>query len=108
MMVRSASVVPAKPAAALGARRLEALRHGRLPTPSELLATDDKPCAGSASHARVPYVHDVAARHPGGDPQRGRRGLSFVELRQRRENDSVGWGVAGPGHLSAQHQELMA
>jgi hypothetical protein len=40
--------------------------------------------------------------------QEDRPAIAGQQLRQRREDDSVGWGVAGPGHPSAQHQELMA
>jgi DNA-3-methyladenine glycosylase II len=50
--------------AAAGAirRRLESL-HGRLPTPAELLATDDDTLRGiGLSRAKVRYLHDLAAR----------------------------------------------
>jgi DNA-3-methyladenine glycosylase II len=50
-------------AAAAILRRLEALHGGRLPTPSELLATDDATLRGiGLSHAKSVYLHDLAAR----------------------------------------------
>jgi DNA-3-methyladenine glycosylase II len=43
--------------------RLEALHGGRLPTPAELLATDEKSLRGSGlSRAKAVYLHDLAAR----------------------------------------------
>jgi DNA-3-methyladenine glycosylase II len=48
-------------AAILG--RLEALHSGRLPTPAELLRTDDKTLRGiGLSRAKAVYLHDLAAR----------------------------------------------
>jgi DNA-3-methyladenine glycosylase II len=43
--------------------RLEALHDGRLPTPAELLATDEEALRGiGLSRAKVVYLHDLAAR----------------------------------------------
>jgi DNA-3-methyladenine glycosylase II len=43
--------------------RLAALHGGRLPTPAELLATDDETLLGvGLSHAKTVYLHDLAAR----------------------------------------------
>jgi DNA-3-methyladenine glycosylase II len=43
--------------------RLEALHDGRLPTPSELLATDAETLRGiGLSRAKTVYLHDLAAR----------------------------------------------
>jgi DNA-3-methyladenine glycosylase II len=43
--------------------RLEALHDGRLPTPAELLATDEDKLRGiGLSHAKATYLHDLAAR----------------------------------------------
>jgi DNA-3-methyladenine glycosylase II len=42
--------------------RLEALQDGRLPTPAELLATDEEALRGvGLSLAKVEYLHDLAA-----------------------------------------------
>lgn len=44
-------------------RRLEALHGGRLPTPEELLATDEEALRGTGlSRAKAMYLHDLAAR----------------------------------------------
>jgi len=43
--------------------RLEALHGGRLPTPAELLATDEEALRGiGLSRAKATYLHDLAAR----------------------------------------------
>ena len=43
--------------------RLERLRDGRLPTPAELLETDEETLRGvGLSRAKVTYLHDLAAR----------------------------------------------
>jgi DNA-3-methyladenine glycosylase II len=43
--------------------RLEALHGGRMPTPAELLATDDETLRGiGMSYAKAGYLHDLAAR----------------------------------------------
>jgi 3-methyladenine DNA glycosylase/8-oxoguanine DNA glycosylase len=43
--------------------RLEALHDGRLPTPAELLATDEEALRGiGLSRAKAVYLHDLAAR----------------------------------------------
>jgi DNA-3-methyladenine glycosylase II len=43
--------------------RLEALEDGRLPTPAELLATDEETLRGvGLSRAKVTYLHDLAGR----------------------------------------------
>jgi DNA-3-methyladenine glycosylase II len=43
--------------------RLEALHDSRLPTPAELLATDEEKLRGiGLSRAKVVYLHDIAAR----------------------------------------------
>jgi DNA-3-methyladenine glycosylase II len=43
--------------------RLEALHDGRLPTPAELLATDEEALREiGLSHAKAEYLHDLAAR----------------------------------------------
>jgi DNA-3-methyladenine glycosylase II len=43
--------------------RLEALHDGRLPTPAELLATDEEVLHGvGLSRAKVTYLHDLAGR----------------------------------------------
>ena len=43
--------------------RLEALHGGRLPTPAELLATDEEALRGiGLSRAKAAYLHDLAAR----------------------------------------------
>jgi 3-methyladenine DNA glycosylase/8-oxoguanine DNA glycosylase len=43
--------------------RLEALHGGRLPTPAEMLETDDETLRGiGLSRAKVVYLHDLAAR----------------------------------------------
>ena len=43
--------------------RLEALQDGRLPTPAELLATDEETLRGvGLSRAKVTYLHDLAGR----------------------------------------------
>lgn len=43
--------------------RLEALHDGSLPTPAELLAVDDETLREvGLSHAKVEYLHDLAAR----------------------------------------------
>jgi DNA-3-methyladenine glycosylase II len=43
--------------------RLEALVGGRMPTPAELLATDDETLREiGMSHAKAAYLHDLAAR----------------------------------------------
>jgi DNA-3-methyladenine glycosylase II len=43
--------------------RLEALHDGRLPTPAELLDTDEEVLHGvGLSRAKVTYLHDLAAR----------------------------------------------
>jgi DNA-3-methyladenine glycosylase II len=43
--------------------RLEALHGGRMPTPTELLATDDETLRGiGMSYAKARYLHDLAAR----------------------------------------------
>lgn len=55
--------------------RLEALQGGRLPTPQELLATDEATLRGiGLSRAKAIYLHDLAARL-----QDGR--LDFEQLR---------------------------
>ena len=43
--------------------RLEALHDGRLPTPAELLATEEEALRGAGlSRAKAVYLHDLAAR----------------------------------------------
>ena len=43
--------------------RLEAMHDGRLPTPAELLATDEEELRGvGLSRAKAAYLHDLAAR----------------------------------------------
>src|SRR6202012_6210040 len=43
--------------------RLQALHGGRMPTPSELLATDAETLRGiGMSYAKAAYLHDLAAR----------------------------------------------
>jgi DNA-3-methyladenine glycosylase II len=43
--------------------RLEALQDGRLPTPAEMLATDEETLRGvGLSRAKVMYLHDLAGR----------------------------------------------
>ncbi|HEY2656182.1 MAG TPA: DNA-3-methyladenine glycosylase 2 family protein [Solirubrobacteraceae bacterium] len=50
-------------AAAAILNRLEALHGGRMPTPAELLATDDETLRGiGLSYAKARYLHDLAAR----------------------------------------------
>ena len=50
-------------AAAAILTRLEALHGGRMPTPSEMLATDDETLRGiGMSYAKAGYLHDLAAR----------------------------------------------
>ena len=50
-------------AAAAILNRLEALHGGRMPTPTELLATDNEALRGiGLSYAKATYLHDLAAR----------------------------------------------
>ncbi len=50
-------------AAAAILNRLEALHGGRMPTPTELLATDNEALRGiGLSYAKARYLHDLAAR----------------------------------------------
>ncbi len=60
-------------AAAAIVARLEALHGGRLPTPAEMLATEDETLRGvGMSRAKAAYLHDIAARLEDGrlDPER--------------------------------------